>query len=78
MVEIGLQHGREAKIRVSRTIDFYAGMFKETSRMDWGQVREIAMTYEPVVRRKWPHYLEEMKGTYHNIDQILPSNIQQA
>lgn len=30
--------------------------------MDWDQVREIAMTYEPVVRKKWPQYLEEMKG----------------
>ena len=60
--KIGLEHGREARLRVSRTIDFYAGMFKETSKMGWYQVREIARTYEPVIREKWPDYLEEMTG----------------
>ena len=60
--KIGRKHGSEAKIRLSRTIDFYTGMFKETAKMDWDKVREIAMTYEPVMRRKWPHYLEEIQG----------------
>ena len=62
ILKIGFQHGREGKVQVSRTIDFYAGMFKEISRMDWNQVRDLAMKFEPVIRREWPYYLEEMKG----------------
>ena len=79
IVKIGFQHGREAKVRVSRTLDFYAGMFKETSLMDWNQVQELAMTYEPVMRRKWPYYLEEMKGWYRSHqDQVPCIDLQQA
>lgn len=38
-------------------------MFKDTAKMDWAQVRELAMNgYEPVIREKWPHYHEEMRG----------------
>lgn len=40
--------------------------------MNWSQVREIAMTFEPVLREKWPQYLEEMKGT----DQIFMNIVQ--
>ena len=64
LLQIGLKHGREAKDRVSSTIDFYAGMFQETAKMDWSKVREVAMTYEPVMRMKWPEYLEEMHGEH--------------
>lgn len=30
--------------------------------MDWAKVQDLAMEYEPVMQRKWPSYLEEMKG----------------
>lgn len=30
--------------------------------MNWDKVKELAMTFEPVMRRKWPAYLEEIKG----------------
>jgi len=60
--EIGLQHGKEAKQQVASTIDFYAGMFQETAKLDWEKVKGVAMTYEPTIRQRWPHYLEEIQG----------------
>jgi len=41
---------------------FYAGMFKTTAKMDWNKVQELAMTFEPTMRKKWPAYLEEING----------------
>ncbi|GAB7355033.1 hypothetical protein MBLNU459_g5633t1 [Dothideomycetes sp. NU459] len=60
--EIGYKHGHEAKTEVGRSIDFYAGLFKQTAKLDWPKVREIASEYEPALRKKWPAYLEEMRG----------------
>ncbi|KAK4575318.1 hypothetical protein LTR86_001172 [Recurvomyces mirabilis] len=60
--EIGLKHGTEARVQIGRSIDFYAGMFKDTAKMDWNKVQDLAMSFEPVMRKKWPAYLEEMKG----------------
>lgn len=45
------------------TIDFYTSMFEQYSKMDWVKVREVAMSFEPIIRRKWPDYLEEMNGS---------------
>jgi len=36
--------------------------------MNWSKVRELAMEFEPVIRRKWPSYLEEIKGNPILID----------
>ena len=63
LFQIGFKHGNEANVQIARTIEFYTGMFKDTAHLDWPQVREVAMTYEPVLAEKWPRYLEEMKGT---------------
>ncbi|KAI7562004.1 hypothetical protein KC343_g8394, partial [Hortaea werneckii] len=59
---IGHKHGREAKHQVAGTIAFYAHMFQETSHMSWAKVQELALSFEPVLRRKWPAYLEEISG----------------
>lgn len=64
--EIGFKHGSDAKVQVERTIDFYTGMFQDTANLDWDKVRGVAMTYEPVMRQKWPHYLEEIQGNYRS------------
>ncbi|KAK1083296.1 hypothetical protein LTR33_003362 [Friedmanniomyces endolithicus] len=32
--------------------------------MDWPKVQDLAMTFEPVRRRKWPAYLEEIGGEF--------------
>lgn len=37
-------------------------MFQETAKLDWARVRSTALEFEPVIRRKWPAYLEEMRG----------------
>ena len=60
--QIGRKHGTEARLQISRSVDFYAGLFQESAKMDWHKVRELAMTFEPVIKKKWPAYLEEMTG----------------
>lgn len=60
--EIGFKHGKEAKEQVARSITFYAGLFKETAKLEWPKVQAIALEFEPVLRQKWPAYLEEMEG----------------
>ncbi|KAF2765745.1 peptidase C45 acyl-coenzyme A:6-aminopenicillanic acid acyl-transferas-like protein [Teratosphaeria nubilosa] len=60
--QIGLKHGQEARSQVRGTMEFYAGLFKVNAKMDWRQVQEIALSFEPVMRRKWPEYLDEMRG----------------
>jgi len=58
---------------------FYAGLFKETAKMDWPKVQDLAMTFEPVMRRKWPAYLEEMNGVADgagvNLSDIVAINV---
>lgn len=62
--QIGFKHGREARAQVSRCIAFYASLFRETAKLDWDGVRRIAKDeYEPVLQKKWPAYLEEMRGS---------------
>jgi isopenicillin-N N-acyltransferase like protein len=43
-------------------MSFYAGLFAKTAKLDWPKVQELALTFEPVMRRKWPAYLEEMSA----------------
>ena len=63
-IQIGFQHGSEAKLQIARCIDFYAGLFLKSAKKDWQEVRELAMTaFEPTIRI-WPVYLEEMKGRF--------------
>lgn len=52
-------------MQISRCIEFYAGLFKKSAKKDWSEVRELAMTFEPTIRKNWPAYLEEMGGQYH-------------
>ena len=61
---IGLRHGQEATVQVGRCMEFYAGLFQDMANMTWPKVQQLAMTFEPVMRRKWPAYLEEMTGGY--------------
>ncbi|KAK5702159.1 hypothetical protein LTR17_022586 [Elasticomyces elasticus] len=47
--------------------------------MEWPKVQELAMTFEPVMRRKWPAYLEEMNGIADgagvNLSDIVAINV---
>lgn len=60
--KIGYKHGQEAKDQVSRTMTFYASLFATTAKISWPRVQEIALEFLPVIRKKWPAYLEEMRG----------------
>ena len=62
--QIGLKHGQEAKVQVSRSMHFYAGLFQQSAQMEWPKVQELALSFEPVMRRKWPAYLEEINGRH--------------
>lgn len=61
-IQIGLQHGSAARRQISRCIAFYASLFRQSAGKSWDQVRELAMAFEPSIAKKWPAYLEEMKG----------------
>lgn len=63
-MQIGLQHGSEAKLQISRCIDFYADLFLKSAKKNWHEVRELAMMFEPTIRKNWPAYLEEMEGKH--------------
>lgn len=60
--QIGQQHGKQAKDKVHGSIAFYETLFKKTTKLDWAQVRSLAMDFEPVIKEKWPAYLAEMQG----------------
>lgn len=60
--QIGHTHGSQARLQVSRTIAFYTGMFQDVAKLDWDHVRNVAMEYEPVLKQKWPRYLDEIQG----------------
>jgi hypothetical protein len=62
IVQIGFQHGSEAKLQIARCIDFYADLFLKSAKKNWHEVRELAMIFEPTIRKNWPAYLEEMQG----------------
>ncbi|KAK5171367.1 uncharacterized protein LTR77_004511 [Saxophila tyrrhenica] len=66
--EIGFKHGREATSQVHGTIAFYTSMFQTSSKLEWPQVRQIAMDFEPNLRRKWPRYVDEMQGLADGAD----------
>ncbi|RVX72825.1 hypothetical protein B0A52_03178 [Exophiala mesophila] len=54
-------------------------MFQKASAMDWDEVRCVAQTFETKVERKWPDYLEEMKGLEAQFSsRSPPSNISQS
>ncbi|KAI9737886.1 MAG: hypothetical protein M1834_009256 [Cirrosporium novae-zelandiae] len=60
--EIGFKHGTEARLQISRSIVFYAGMFRQTSKVEWPQVKETAAGIEREMVKRWPRYWEEMRG----------------
>ncbi|KAL2863736.1 acyl-coenzyme A:6-aminopenicillanic acid acyl-transferase-domain-containing protein [Aspergillus lucknowensis] len=60
--EIGKQHGAAASALIARCIDFYTGMFKQTSSLAWKDVLGIAESFAGKIKADWPAYYEEMEG----------------
>jgi isopenicillin-N N-acyltransferase-like protein len=58
---------------------FYADLFQREAHLDWYKVQDLAMKFEPVIRDKWPAYLEEMRGiadgTDLGVEDIIAINV---
>ncbi|KAI1331704.1 acyl-coenzyme A:6-aminopenicillanic acid acyl-transferase-domain-containing protein [Xylariaceae sp. FL0255] len=61
-MEIGLQHGTQAKVQVHSCIEFYKRLFLKASKLEWPKVQEIAYGFGSTVKSRWPDYYEEMRG----------------
>ena len=57
-----MKHGKEAKIEIERGLRFYGNLFKETAKLSWPDVCDVAAKFEPLLKEKWPSYVEEMRG----------------
>lgn len=60
--QIGLTHGQQATVPISRTIAFYTWMFADSAKLSWPQVLALAKTFLPNLQSQWPAYLAEMQG----------------
>ena len=60
--QIGLQHGRAAKIEIERGLRFYENLFQKTANLSWSQACDTAAKFEPLLSEDWPDYCTEMKG----------------
>lgn len=58
----GLKYGREASEAIKRNIDFYSGIFKKNSSIDWDKAQQLSQKFVPVIEKNYPEALEEMKG----------------
>ncbi|CZT20361.1 related to Acyl-coenzyme A:6-aminopenicillanic-acid-acyltransferase 40 kDa form [Ramularia collo-cygni] len=78
--EIGLQHGQEARVQISRSIMFYADLFQRNCNLSWEAVQGLAMRdFLPVIQEKWPELMQEMRGiadgTDLGVEDILALNV---
>ncbi len=59
---VGYQHGAIAKLEIGRSITFYNKIFQAKCKMNWEEVKEFALKYNPYLQQHWPQYVEEMQG----------------
>ncbi|QIW97408.1 hypothetical protein AMS68_002926 [Peltaster fructicola] len=70
------QHGQQAIDKVHGSISFYNTLFKKSTKLDWQQVRGLALDFQPVIQQKWPAYLDEMQdGAKVELADILALNV---
>ena len=60
--EIGLEHGKAAKIEVCRSLKFYADLFLKSAGLSWSEVCDTAVKFDEMLQEGWPVYWEEMRG----------------
>ena len=60
--EIGLQHGKVARTEIGRSLEFYADLFNKHAGRSWSQVCKVAAEFDPMLKRDWSDYCEEMRG----------------
>ncbi|KAI5246702.1 AAT-domain-containing protein, partial [Aureobasidium subglaciale] len=73
--EIGYQHGQQAKNQIQGSINFYTNLFQQNVKLSWPKVQETAMEFEPVIKKNWPAYLEEMRGIAEGAGKTLADTI---
>ena len=61
-MQIGFNHGQQARTEVQRALNFYEKLFKETAGLSWPEVCHTAENFGPTLQAEWPQYCEEMKG----------------
>ena len=61
-MQIGYNHGLEAKTEIQRALVFYEGFFKESAELSWPEVCHTAELFGPTLQAEWPQYCEEIKG----------------
>ncbi|KAL8793763.1 MAG: hypothetical protein Q9195_003705, partial [Heterodermia aff. obscurata] len=77
--EIGFQHGQQARNEIQGSIDFYTKLFRESAKLSWDEVLQVAEKSMPFLRETFPHYLDEINGiataTTHPFLSILALNL---
>ena len=61
-MQIGFNHGQQARTEVQRALIFYEKLFKETAGLSWPEVCHTAEDFGPTLQAEWPQYYEEIKG----------------
>jgi len=75
MLQIGKQHGQEAKDQVHGSIAFYSAFFKSRTKLSWPEVRDVARGFLPLLESSYPEYIEEMQGVADGSENDLASII---
>lgn len=63
-LQIGLQHGNQAKDLVHGSIQFYDEYFMRNSKMAWSAAENAAAKFLPFLEQHVPHLVEEMQGEF--------------
>ncbi len=60
--EIGLSHGEQGKDKIRTAVDYYRGMFRDYSGIDWDTACRYALTFVPAVEKYDRDIMEEIRG----------------
>jgi len=60
--EIGFEHGQKAATQIKNSLEFYVGLFKKVTNLDWPEIRETAMQFVPLLEERYPWLEEEMRA----------------
>lgn len=77
--EIGFQHGKVAKDLISKAIEVYSKLYKETKNVDWDEAIRRASRFKPLLDSKYPEIKQELEGiasgSSRSFDDILTLNV---
>jgi hypothetical protein len=61
---------------VAGSIAFTINLIQDNAKKELHEIWEFVSRFEPIIKRKWPRYYEEMQGNSLHLDQMLPTNVQ--